>query len=73
MEPSPGTGTDTPFCLFLSPQEQLDIPIPKYFLKEKLEIIRGREKILAQILADSGLDMAQMVRTPSPQTLSPAP
>ncbi|XP_039716158.1 dynein regulatory complex protein 11 isoform X2 [Pteropus medius] len=41
--------------------EQLDIPIPKYFLKEKLEIIKGREKILAQILADSGLDMSELV------------
>ncbi|XP_039084536.1 dynein regulatory complex protein 11 [Hyaena hyaena] len=44
--------------LKLAPQ-QLDIPIPKYFLKEKLEVIKGREKILAQILADSGLDMAE--------------
>ncbi|EFB25345.1 hypothetical protein PANDA_020769, partial [Ailuropoda melanoleuca] len=40
--------------LKLAPQ-QLDIPIPKYFLKEKLEVIKGREKILAQILADTGL------------------
>ncbi|XP_032713453.1 dynein regulatory complex protein 11 isoform X2 [Lontra canadensis] len=42
--------------LKLAPQ-QLDIPIPKYFLKEKLEVIKGREKILAQILADIGLDI----------------
>ncbi|XP_010624420.1 dynein regulatory complex protein 11 isoform X1 [Fukomys damarensis] len=42
--------------LKLAPQ-QLDIPIPKYFLKEKLEAIRGREKILAQILAEGGLDV----------------
>uniref|UniRef100_I3MFY6 IQ motif containing with AAA domain 1 n=1 Tax=Ictidomys tridecemlineatus TaxID=43179 RepID=I3MFY6_ICTTR len=41
--------------LKLAPQ-QLDIPIPKYFLKEKIEVIRERKKILAQILADSGLD-----------------
>ncbi|XP_058520250.1 dynein regulatory complex protein 11 [Ochotona princeps] len=41
--------------LKLAPQ-QLDIPIPRYFLKEKLEVIKGREKILAQILANSGLD-----------------
>uniref|UniRef100_A0A2K6F036 IQ motif containing with AAA domain 1 n=1 Tax=Propithecus coquereli TaxID=379532 RepID=A0A2K6F036_PROCO len=40
--------------LKLVPQ-QLDIPIPRYFLKEKLEVIKGREKILAQILAESGL------------------
>ncbi|XP_027627114.1 dynein regulatory complex protein 11 [Tupaia chinensis] len=41
--------------LKLAPQ-QLDIPIPRYFLKEKLEVIKGREKILAQILAECGLD-----------------
>ncbi|KAM7104212.1 dynein regulatory complex protein 11 isoform 1-T1 [Molossus nigricans] len=40
--------------LKLAPQ-QLDIPIPKYFLKEKLEVIKGREKILAQILANAEL------------------
>ncbi|XP_007939812.1 dynein regulatory complex protein 11 [Orycteropus afer afer] len=45
--------------LKLAPQ-QLDIPIPRYFLKEKLEVIKGREKILAQILADSGLDTTSM-------------
>uniref|UniRef100_A0A8C9LY10 IQ motif containing with AAA domain 1 n=1 Tax=Piliocolobus tephrosceles TaxID=591936 RepID=A0A8C9LY10_9PRIM len=45
--------------LKLAPQ-QLDIPIPKYFLKEKLEVIKGREKILAQILADSGIDTSDM-------------
>ncbi|XP_023615341.1 IQ and AAA domain-containing protein 1 isoform X1 [Myotis lucifugus] len=45
--------------LKLAPQ-QLDIPIPKYFLKEKLEVIKGREKILAQILADTGLDIQEM-------------
>ncbi|XP_059784973.1 dynein regulatory complex protein 11 isoform X1 [Balaenoptera ricei] len=44
--------------LKLIPQ-QLDIPIPKYFLKEKLEVIKGREKILAQLLADSGLGMTE--------------
>nr|XP_005902583.1 PREDICTED: IQ and AAA domain-containing protein 1 [Bos mutus] len=43
--------------LKLEPQ-QLDIPIPKYFLKEKLEVIKGREKILSQILAESGLDVS---------------
>ncbi|XP_048664752.1 dynein regulatory complex protein 11 isoform X6 [Marmota marmota marmota] len=45
--------------LKLAPQ-QLDIPIPKYFLKEKIEVIRERKKILAQILADSGLDATSM-------------
>ncbi|TEA39076.1 hypothetical protein DBR06_SOUSAS1710190, partial [Sousa chinensis] len=44
--------------LKLVPQ-QLDIPIPKYFLKERLEVIQGREKILAQLLADSGLGITE--------------
>ncbi|XP_008052743.2 IQ and AAA domain-containing protein 1-like, partial [Carlito syrichta] len=45
--------------LKLAPQ-QLDIPIPKYFLREKLEVIKEREKILAQILADTGLYTADV-------------
>ncbi|XP_066201272.1 dynein regulatory complex protein 11 isoform X1 [Saccopteryx leptura] len=44
--------------LKLAPQ-QLDIPIPKYFLKERLEVIKGREKILARILADAGLHISK--------------
>ncbi|XP_028924517.1 dynein regulatory complex protein 11 [Ornithorhynchus anatinus] len=35
--------------------EHLDIPIPKYFLKEKLQVLREREEILAQILTNAGL------------------
>ncbi|XP_029394861.1 dynein regulatory complex protein 11 isoform X2 [Mus pahari] len=42
--------------LKLSPQ-QLDVPIPRYFLKERLEVIKGREKILAQILTECGLNL----------------
>ncbi|XP_031824111.1 dynein regulatory complex protein 11 isoform X2 [Sarcophilus harrisii] len=37
-------------------KDQLDIPIPKYFLKEKMEVLREREKVLAQILANAGLE-----------------
>ncbi|XP_023577994.1 IQ and AAA domain-containing protein 1 isoform X2 [Octodon degus] len=51
--------------LKLAPQ-QLDIPIPRYFLREKLEAIKGREKMLAQILADSGLDVSDMKTTVKP-------
>lgn len=47
--------------LKLAPQ-QLDIPIPKYFLKEKLEVIKGREKILSQILADTELQLSGKTR-----------
>uniref|UniRef100_A0A8C6I316 IQ motif containing with AAA domain 1 n=1 Tax=Mus spicilegus TaxID=10103 RepID=A0A8C6I316_MUSSI len=42
--------------LKLSPQ-QLDVPIPRYFLKERLEVIKGREKILARILTKCGLNL----------------
>ncbi|XP_053899886.1 dynein regulatory complex protein 11 isoform X1 [Malaclemys terrapin pileata] len=40
--------------LKLSP-EHIEIPIPRYFIKEKLKVLREREKILAQILINSGL------------------
>uniref|UniRef100_F1M7Z2 IQ motif containing with AAA domain 1 n=1 Tax=Rattus norvegicus TaxID=10116 RepID=F1M7Z2_RAT len=40
----------------LSPQ-QLDVPIPRYFLKERLEVIKGREKTLARILDECGLNL----------------
>uniref|UniRef100_G3TI15 IQ motif containing with AAA domain 1 n=1 Tax=Loxodonta africana TaxID=9785 RepID=G3TI15_LOXAF len=57
--------------LKLAPQ-QLDIPIPRYFLKEKLEVIKGREKLLAQILAESGLDTMSMKRIVKPFPLDEA-
>lgn len=45
--------------LKLAPQ-QLDIPIPRYFMKEKIKAIKERERILAQILADCGLSVPDM-------------
>uniref|UniRef100_A0A8C2VD40 IQ motif containing with AAA domain 1 n=1 Tax=Chinchilla lanigera TaxID=34839 RepID=A0A8C2VD40_CHILA len=57
--------------LKLAPQ-QLDIPIPKYFLREKLEAIKGREKMLEQILADSGLHVPDMKITAKPIPLEEA-
>ncbi|XP_057600319.1 dynein regulatory complex protein 11 isoform X3 [Hippopotamus amphibius kiboko] len=57
--------------LKLAPQ-QLDIPIPKYFLKEKLEVIKGREKILAQILADGGLGISEKKYSVKPIPLEEA-
>ncbi|KAL1770533.1 IQ and AAA domain-containing protein 1 [Sigmodon hispidus] len=42
--------------LKLAPQ-QLDVPIPRYFLKERLEVIKGREKILARILNECRLNL----------------
>ncbi|XP_037017403.2 dynein regulatory complex protein 11 isoform X2 [Artibeus jamaicensis] len=50
--------------LKLTPQ-QLDIPIPKYFLKEKVEVIKEREKILAQILVDSGVGRPEVEKSPA--------
>ncbi|XP_052606418.1 dynein regulatory complex protein 11 isoform X3 [Peromyscus californicus insignis] len=46
--------------LKLAPQ-QLDVPIPRYFLKERLEVIKGREKILARILNECGLNLPDVV------------
>ncbi|KAL1770534.1 IQ and AAA domain-containing protein 1 [Sigmodon hispidus] len=45
--------------LKLAPQ-QLDVPIPRYFLKERLEVIKGREKILARILNELGADAEEL-------------
>lgn len=62
MDFSPGIVTKTLFCLcFVFLQQQLDIPIPKYFMKEKLDVVKGREKILAQILADTGVNVYEVV------------
>lgn len=49
--------------LFSLPQQQLDVPIPRYFLKERLEVIKGREKILARILNECGLNLPDVVCT----------
>lgn len=48
--------------LKLAPQ-QLDVPIPRYFLKERLEVIKGREKTLARILNECGLDLPKVKYT----------
>uniref|UniRef100_A0A286ZVD9 IQ motif containing with AAA domain 1 n=1 Tax=Sus scrofa TaxID=9823 RepID=A0A286ZVD9_PIG len=57
--------------LKLAPQ-QLDIPIPKYFLKEKLEVVKGREKILSQILADTGFSLSDKKYPIKPMPLEEA-
>uniref|UniRef100_A0A674IP80 AAA+ ATPase domain-containing protein n=1 Tax=Terrapene triunguis TaxID=2587831 RepID=A0A674IP80_9SAUR len=49
--------------LKLSP-EHIEIPIPRYFIKEKLKVLREREKILAQILINSGLQDIKPVSIP---------
>ncbi|XP_062971937.1 dynein regulatory complex protein 11 [Elgaria multicarinata webbii] len=40
--------------LKLSP-ENIEIPIPRYFIKEKLKALKERERILAQIMFDAGI------------------
>ncbi|NWX38790.1 DRC11 protein, partial [Steatornis caripensis] len=35
--------------------EDIEVPIPRYFIKEKLEVLQQREKILDQILLKAGL------------------
>ncbi|XP_010170137.2 dynein regulatory complex protein 11-like, partial [Antrostomus carolinensis] len=42
--------------------EDIEVPIPKYFIKEKLEDLQQREKILDQILLDSGLQTEIQVK-----------
>ncbi|XP_062434797.1 dynein regulatory complex protein 11 [Rhea pennata] len=37
------------------PPEHVEIPIPRYFIKEKLKVLQEREKFLAQILFNAGL------------------
>nr|XP_020658042.1 IQ and AAA domain-containing protein 1 isoform X4 [Pogona vitticeps] len=35
--------------------ENIEIPIPRYFIKEKLKVLKERERILAQIMFDAGM------------------
>lgn len=41
----------------------LDVPIPRYFLKERLEVIKGREKTLSRILNECGLVLPKVKYT----------
>ncbi|NXI51795.1 DRC11 protein, partial [Chloroceryle aenea] len=43
--------------------EDLEVPIPRYFIKERLEVLQQREKILDQILLDAGLQTQKPVVT----------
>ncbi|XP_063197359.1 dynein regulatory complex protein 11 isoform X2 [Chroicocephalus ridibundus] len=42
--------------------EEVEVPIPRYFIKEKLEVLQQREKILDQILLDAGLQTEKPVK-----------
>ncbi|XP_075036492.1 dynein regulatory complex protein 11 isoform X1 [Mixophyes fleayi] len=42
--------------------ESLEIPIPRYFIKEKMKVLKDRERILSQILERNGAKDAGMVK-----------
>ncbi|KAM6079998.1 LOW QUALITY PROTEIN: dynein regulatory complex protein 11 [Theristicus caerulescens] len=42
--------------------EDIEVPIPRYFIKEKLEVLQQREKILDQILLNAGLQTEKHVK-----------
>ncbi|NWY55162.1 DRC11 protein, partial [Chionis minor] len=42
--------------------EDIEVPIPRYFIKEKLEVLQQREKILDQILVNAGLQTQKPVK-----------
>ncbi|XP_056206542.1 dynein regulatory complex protein 11 [Falco biarmicus] len=42
--------------------EDLEVPIPRYFIKENLEVLQQREKILDQILLNAGLQTQKPVK-----------
>ncbi|KAM3857053.1 dynein regulatory complex protein 11 [Diretmus argenteus] len=35
--------------------EDLEVPIPRYFLRERMQVLKDRERMLARILAEGGL------------------
>ncbi|NXA48472.1 DRC11 protein, partial [Nothocercus julius] len=43
--------------------EHIEIPIPKYFIKENLKVLQEREKLLAQILVNAGLQTQKPVKS----------
>nr|XP_010299377.1 PREDICTED: IQ and AAA domain-containing protein 1 [Balearica regulorum gibbericeps] len=42
--------------------EDIEVPIPRYFIKEKLEVLQQREKILDQVLLNTGLQIQQPLK-----------
>ncbi|XP_069790497.1 dynein regulatory complex protein 11-like isoform X2 [Narcine bancroftii] len=43
--------------------EALEIPIPRYFMKNKVKVIKNREKILSQILSESSTRVEKEIGT----------
>ncbi|XP_044159919.1 dynein regulatory complex protein 11 isoform X1 [Bufo gargarizans] len=52
--------------------ESLEIPIPKYFIKEKIKVLKDREQILSQILERSGAKETDVVKQLKPMSLDEA-
>ncbi|XP_073433693.1 dynein regulatory complex protein 11 [Dendrobates tinctorius] len=52
--------------------ESLEIPIPKYFIKEKMKVLKDRERILSQILERNGAKDTDMVKPLKPMSLDEA-
>ncbi|NWW46396.1 DRC11 protein, partial [Pedionomus torquatus] len=42
--------------------EDIEVPIPRYFIKEKLEVLQQREKILDEILLNAGLQTRKPIK-----------
>ncbi|KFO82929.1 IQ and AAA domain-containing protein 1, partial [Cuculus canorus] len=42
--------------------ENIEVPIPRYFIKERLEILQQREKMLDEILVNAGLQTQKPVK-----------
>ncbi|XP_043916227.1 dynein regulatory complex protein 11-like [Protopterus annectens] len=57
--------------LKLTPEET-EIPIPKYFITEKLKVLKDREKILAQILTSSEAPQTEVKKTVKPLSIEEA-
>ena len=44
-------------------QEDLEVPIPQYFVREKMRVLRDREKMLAHVMAKGGhIEQVEQVR-----------
>ncbi|KAM4024299.1 dynein regulatory complex protein 11 isoform 2-T2 [Anomaloglossus baeobatrachus] len=52
--------------------ESLEIPIPKYFTKEKMKVLKDRERILSQILERNGAKDTEVVKPLKPMSLDEA-
>ncbi|XP_010283947.1 PREDICTED: IQ and AAA domain-containing protein 1 [Phaethon lepturus] len=52
--------------------EDIEVPIPRYFIKEKLEVLQQREKMLDQILLNAGLQTLEVKKPVKAMTFEEA-